>query len=144
TPDFYVPILNALVEHGYNVVLVLTHPETPKGWTKVLTPPPVIPKAKEHNIPVSELAHISIEYKKVLSYAPDLIITAAYGQILPSSLLEAPPFGCINVHASLLPELRGGAPIHYALIAGKTETGVTIMYMVDRLDAGDILTQRKL
>ncbi|HLR01856.1 MAG TPA: methionyl-tRNA formyltransferase [Virgibacillus sp.] len=144
TPDFSVPILDALVEHGYNVVLVVTQPDRPKGRKKVLTPPPVKTKANEHNIPVFQPRKIREEYKKVLSYAPDLIITAAYGQILPSSLLETPPFGCINVHASLLPELRGGAPIHYALIEGKTETGVTIMYMVDRLDAGDILTQRKL
>lgn len=144
TPDFSVPILDALVEHGYNVVLVVTQPDRPKGRKKVLTPPPVKTKANEHNIPVFQPRKIGEEYKKVLSYAPDLIITAAYGQILPSSLLETPPFGCINVHASLLPELRGGAPIHYALIEGKTETGVTIMYMVDRLDAGDILTQRKL
>src|SRR5699024_3658705 len=144
TPDFSVPILDALVEHGYNVVLVVTQPDRPKGRKKGLTAPPVKTRASEHNRPVSKPRKISEEDKKIYSYATTVIITAAYGQILPSSLLETPPFGCINVHASLLPELRGGAPIHYALIEGKTETGVTIMYMVDRLDAGDILTQRKL
>ena len=72
---------------------------------------------------------------------PDLIVTAAFGQILPNEILEAPKYGCINVHASLLPELRGGAPIHYAIMQGKEKTGITIMYMVEKLDAGDILTQ---
>src|SRR5690606_11500340 len=81
------------------------------------------------------------ELEKVLSYHPDLIVTAAFGQILPNELLEALKYGCINVHASLLPELRGGAPIHYSIIQGKEKTGVTIMYMVEKLDAGDILTQ---
>lgn len=144
TPDFSVPILDALVENDYNVVLAVTQPDRPKGRKKVLTPPPVKMKATELDIPVFQPKQIKEEYQKILSYAPDLIVTAAYGQILPTSLLETPPFGCINVHASLLPELRGGAPIHYALMQGKQETGVTIMYMVDRLDAGDILTQRKI
>ena len=80
-------------------------------------------------------------WKKSLALNPDLIVTAAFGQILPNELLEAPKFGCINVHASLLPELRGGAPIHYAIIEGKEKTGITIMYMAEKLDAGDILTQ---
>ena len=78
---------------------------------------------------------------EILAIKPDIIITAAFGQILPKKLLDAPKYGCINVHASLLPELRGGAPIHHAIIQGKTETGITIMYMVEKLDAGDILTQ---
>jgi methionyl-tRNA formyltransferase len=81
------------------------------------------------------------ELDKILALNPDLVVTAAFGQILPKELLEAPRFGCINVHASLLPELRGGAPIHYAIINGKDKTGITIMYMAEKLDAGDILTQ---
>ena len=82
-----------------------------------------------------------LEVQKIVDLKPDLLVTAAYGQILPESLLKAPKHGCINVHASLLPELRGGAPIHYALLQGKEKTGITIMYMVKQLDAGDILTQ---
>jgi methionyl-tRNA formyltransferase len=84
------------------------------------------------------------ELEQVLALNPDLVVTAAFGQILPNELLEAPQFGCINVHASLLPELRGGAPIHYSILQGKKKTGITIMYMVEKLDAGDILTQAEV
>nr|WP_309099314.1 methionyl-tRNA formyltransferase [Fredinandcohnia onubensis] len=143
TPDFSVPVLRQIIEDGYEVVAVVTQPDRPVGRKRVLTPPPVKVEALKHNIPVLQPNKIreKEEIEKVLNYKPDLIVTAAFGQILPNELLDAPKFGCINVHASLLPELRGGAPIHYSILQGKKKTGVTIMYMVEKLDAGDILTQ---
>jgi methionyl-tRNA formyltransferase len=142
TPDFSVPILRQIINEGYEVIGVVTQPDRPVGRKRVLTPPPVKVEALKHGIPVFQPEKIrqEEELEKILSLQPDLIVTAAFGQILPNKLLEAPKHGCINVHASLLPELRGGAPIHYALIQGKKKTGVTIMYMVEKLDAGDILT----
>ena len=142
TPDFSVPVLQQIINDGYDVIGVVTQPDRPVGRKKVLTPPPVKVEAIKHGIPVFQPEKIrqEEELEKILTLRPDLIITAAFGQILPNKLLEAPKYGCINVHASLLPELRGGAPIHYAIIQGKQKTGVTIMYMVEKLDAGDILT----
>lgn len=142
TPDFSVPILQNLVDSMYEVVLVVTQPDRPKGRKKVITPPPVKVEAEKHQLPVFQPEKLREDYQTILDYEPDLIITAAYGQILPKELLDGPEYGCINVHASLLPELRGGAPIHYAIVEGKQETGITIMYMVEKLDAGDILTQQ--
>ncbi|MEN2464625.1 methionyl-tRNA formyltransferase [Ornithinibacillus sp. JPR2-1] len=144
TPDFSVPILRELVQSEYEVVLVVTQPDRPKGRKKVITPPPVKVEAEAHGIPVFQPEKIRHEYQPILEVNPDIIVTAAYGQILPNELLEGPQYGCINVHASLLPELRGGAPIHYAIMQGKKETGITIMYMAEKLDAGDILTQRSI
>jgi methionyl-tRNA formyltransferase len=143
TPDFSVPVLRRLIDDGYDVIAVVTQPDRPVGRKRVLTPPPVKAEALKHNIPVYQPEKIrqSEELEQILDLKPDLIVTAAFGQILPKQLLEAPKYGCINVHASLLPELRGGAPIHYAIIQGKQKTGITIMYMVEKLDAGDILTQ---
>jgi methionyl-tRNA formyltransferase len=141
TPDFSVPILRNLVKEGYEIVGVVTQPDRPKGRKKALSPPPVKVEALKHNIKVLQPEKIRNEVEEVLSLQPDLIVTAAFGQILPKDLLEAPKYGCINVHASLLPELRGGAPIHYSILQGKDKTGVTIMYMAEKLDAGDILTQ---
>ncbi|SCL97287.1 Methionyl-tRNA formyltransferase [Bacillus cytotoxicus] len=143
TPDFSVPVLRRLIEDGYDVVGVVTQPDRPVGRKKVMTPTPVKVEAEKHGIPVLQPLKIreQDEYEKVLALEPDLIVTAAFGQIIPKEILEAPKYGCINVHASLLPELRGGAPIHYAIMQGKEKTGITIMYMVEKLDAGDILTQ---
>lgn len=143
TPDFSVPILQQLLDDGYEVIAVVTQPDRPVGRKKVLTPPPVKAEAEKHGIPVYQPEKIREpkELEKILDLNPDLVVTAAFGQILPKALLEAPKHGCINVHASLLPELRGGAPIHYAIINGLEKTGVTIMYMAEKLDAGDILTQ---
>ncbi|HZH60651.1 MAG TPA: methionyl-tRNA formyltransferase [Metabacillus sp.] len=141
TPDFSVPILRSLIEEGYNIVGVVTQPDRPKGRKKILTPPPVKVEAQKHNLKVLQPEKIRHEVQDVLALEPDLIVTAAFGQILPLELLEAPKHGCINVHASLLPELRGGAPIHYSILQGKAKTGITIMYMAEKLDAGDILTQ---
>lgn len=142
TPDFAVPVLEALAKSdAYEVVLTVTQPDRPKGRKRTLTPPPVKVQAEKFQIPVFQPEKIADDYSEILKYEPDLIVTAAYGQILPKALLDAPPHGCINVHASLLPELRGGAPIHYAIMQGKKETGITIMYMVEQLDAGDIISQ---
>lgn len=143
TPDFAVPVLQQIINDGYEVIAVVTQPDRPVGRKKVLTPPPVKVEAQKQGIPVYQPEKIrqKDELEKVLALKPDLIITAAFGQILPKELLQAPIHGCINVHASLLPELRGGAPIHYAILQGKKKTGITIMYMAEKLDAGDIITQ---
>ncbi len=143
TPDFSVPVLQQIINDGFEVIAVVTQPDRPVGRKRVLTPPPVKAEAEIHGIPVYQPEKIRDreELDKILALNPDLIVTAAFGQILPKELLEAPKYGCINVHASLLPELRGGAPIHYSIIQGKKKTGITIMYMVEKLDAGDILTQ---
>lgn len=144
TPDFAVPILEALVEAGYDVVLAVTQPDRPVGRKQELKPSPVKVTAEKLQIPVFQPEKIAADYKPILDCNADIIITAAYGQLLPKVILDAPPFGCINVHASLLPELRGGAPIHYAILQGKKETGITIMYMAEKLDAGDIISQAKI
>ncbi|MBU5594608.1 methionyl-tRNA formyltransferase [Amphibacillus sp. MSJ-3] len=141
TPDFSVPILQQIIKDGYEVVLVVTQPDRPKGRKRTLTAPPVKVEALKHNLTVFQPEKIRDSYQEIVKYEPDLIVTAAFGQILPKELLDAPTYGCINVHASLLPELRGGAPIHYAIMQGKKETGITIMYMVEALDAGAILSQ---
>jgi methionyl-tRNA formyltransferase len=146
TPDFAVPSLKALVEEGYRVVGVVTQPDRPRGRKQELTPPPVKRAALEWNLPVFQPEKLrDVEsVKQVLDWKPDLIVTAAYGQILPEKILNAPRFGCVNVHASLLPRYRGGAPIHRAIVNGERETGVTLMYMVKKLDAGDIISQRSI
>lgn len=146
TPEFSVPVLQRIITDGYEVIGVVTQPDRPVGRKKVLTPPPVKVEAEKHGIPVFQPEKIRQreELDKILALTPDLIVTAAFGQILPKELLDAPKHGCINVHASLLPELRGGAPMHYAIIQGKEKTGITIMYMVEKLDAGDMLTQAEV
>ncbi|MDQ0350571.1 methionyl-tRNA formyltransferase [Alkalibacillus filiformis] len=141
TPDFSVPVLERIIEQDYEVVAVVTQPDRPKGRKKVLKPSPVKECALKHDIPVLQPEKIRHDYRNILDYKPDLIVTAAYGQILPKEILEEPPFGCINVHASLLPKLRGGAPIHYSILEGHDETGVTIMYMVEALDAGAMISK---
>ena len=146
TPDFSVPILQALAEK-YEVVGVVTQPDRPVGRKKILTPTPVKIAAEELNIPVLQPNKITGSKEMIYimeQLKPDLIVTAAFGQFLPSALLEAPKHGAINVHASLLPKYRGGAPIHYAVMNGDKETGITIMYMEKRMDAGDILSQRSI
>ena len=146
TPDFSVPVLTRIIDEGYEVIAVVTQPDRPVGRKKVLTPTPVKVEAEKHGIPVYQPEKIrdEVELAKILALQPDLVVTAAFGQILPNELLEAPKLGCINVHASLLPELRGGAPIHYAILQGKKKTGITIMYMAEKLDAGDILAQAEV
>lgn len=144
TPDFAVPVLESLIDSMYEVVLVVTQPDRPKGRKRTLTPPPVKEAALKHHIPVFQPEKLREAYEELFKYEADIIVTAAYGQLLPKQLLDHPPFGCINVHASLLPALRGGAPIHYAILQGKKETGITIMYMAEKLDAGDIISQQSI
>lgn len=141
TPDFSVPILESLIESEYEVVLVVTQPDRPVGRKRVLTPPAVKKAALKHDLAVFQPERLKDSYEEVIKYQPDLIVTAAYGQLLPNELLDYPEYGSINVHASLLPKLRGGAPIHYSIIEGHEETGITIMYMVEQLDAGNIISQ---
>ncbi|RHW39698.1 methionyl-tRNA formyltransferase [Lysinibacillus yapensis] len=146
TPDFSVPVLRMIYEEGYEVLAVVTQPDRPVGRKKVLTPPPVKAEALQLGLPVIQPEKLrgSEELQEILALNPDIVITAAFGQILPKELLDAPRLGCINVHASLLPKYRGGAPIHQAIIDGEEKTGVTIMYMAEKLDAGDIITQRAI
>lgn len=144
TPDFSVPILKQLVDDRYDLIAVVTQPDRPKGRKKTLTPPPVKVEALNHGLTVLQPEKLRQDYEQIIALKPDLIVTAAYGQMLPTEVLEAPRYGCINVHASLLPEYRGGAPIHKAIIDGKKESGITIMYMVEKMDAGDILRQVKV
>ena len=141
TPDFSVEVLKNLLKAGYHVVGVVTQPDRPVGRKRVLTPTPVKVLALESGIPVFQPEKIKEDYEVVLRWEPDLIITAAFGQIIPKVLLDAPKHGCINVHASLLPKYRGGAPIHQAIIDGNKETGVTIMYMDVAMDTGDMISK---
>ena len=140
TPDFAVPVFKALAEN-YNVVAVVTQPDKKVGRKQVLTPSPIKKASAEFNIPVLQPVRIKDEYEDVLKYKPDMIITCAYGQIIPKLLLDYPKYKCINVHASLLPKLRGGAPIHHAIMDGYDKTGITIMYMDTKMDTGDIISK---
>ena len=140
TPDFAVPIFKALAEN-YNVVAVVTQPDKKVGRKQILTPSPIKKASAEFNIPVLQPIKIKEEYEEVLKYKPDMIITCAYGQIIPKVLLDYPKYKCINVHASLLPKLRGGAPIHHAIMDGYDKTGITIMYMDTKMDTGDIISK---
>lgn len=143
TPDFSVSVLKGLIDSQYDVVAVVTQPDRPVGRKRVLTAPPVKQLALTHGIQVYQPERISgsVELDQLINLEADLIVTAAYGQFIPTRLLEAPTFGAINVHASLLPKYRGGAPIHYAIWKGEQETGISIMYMVKKMDAGDVLAQ---
>lgn len=145
TPDFSTKVLEMLIAE-HNVIAVVTQPDRPVGRKRTLTPPPVKEVAVKHGLPVYQPEKLaqSEDLEKLISLDADLIVTAAFGQILPESLLNAPKLGAINVHASLLPKYRGGAPIHQAIIDGQKETGISIMYMVKKLDAGDIISQRAI
>lgn len=146
TPAFSVPILEGLLEEGYEVVAVVTQPDRPVGRKKIITPTPVKEAAVKHGLLVLQPEKISgsEEMEKIIALQPDVIITAAFGQFLPEKLLQAPVHGAINVHASLLPKYRGGAPVHYSIINGEKETGVTIMEMIKKMDAGGIYAQGSL
>ena len=143
TPKFAVPVLEMLIEK-YGVDLVITQPDKKVGRKKVLTAPPVKVIAEEKGIKVLQPEKISND-ENVLSELkelnPDIIITAAYGQLVPETILEIPKYKCINVHGSLLPKLRGGAPIQYSILEDHRKTGITIMYMVKKLDAGDMISK---
>ena len=142
TPDFAVPILEGLIENC-NVVGVVSQPDKKVGRHQVLVNTPIKEVALKYDIPVFQPEKIRSEYSDILDLNPDIIVTCAYGQIVPKEILDAPKFGCINVHASLLPKLRGGAPIHKSIIEGHDKTGITIMYMDVKMDSGDIISQKE-
>lgn len=143
TPDFAVPPLRALVKAGYEVVAAVTQPDKPKGRSKTLLPPPVKEEALKYNIPVYQPLKVrEPEFMETLkNLAPDVIVVAAFGQIIPKAILDLPEFGCLNIHASLLPKYRGAAPIQQAVINGDKEAGVTIMKMGTGLDTGDMISR---
>lgn len=148
TPDFAVPCLRTLAESGHELAAVFTQPDKPKGRGYKLIPTPVKAAALEYDIPVYQPLSLrkgedAEESMRVLrEIAPDLIVVTAYGQILPKEILELPKYGCINIHASLLPKYRGAAPINWVLLNGEKETGVTSMQMSEGLDTGDMLIKR--
>ncbi len=143
TPTFSVPVLEGLIKN-YKVKAVVTQPDKQVGRSGKLAKPPVKELAEQHNILVIQLDKLREKYQEIIDLDPDLIVTCAYGQILPKELLDYPKYGCINVHASLLPKLRGGAPIHRAIINGHSKTGITIMYMAEGMDDGDIISQKEI
>jgi len=144
TPQFAKGVLESLINNNYNVVAVVTQPDKKIGRKQIVKYSPVKELALKLNIPVIQPIKIRKDYSEILNYKPDLIITAAYGQIIPKELLEYPKYKCINVHGSLLPKYRGGAPIQKAIMNGEKKTGITIMYMGVKMDAGDILSQEAL
>ena len=147
TPAFSVPILQALIdEETIEIVGVVSQPDRKVGRKQIITPPPVKQLAMEHNLTMYQPEKLSgsDEMKEILTLDIDLIITAAYGQYVPTKLLNAPTHRAINVHASLLPKYRGAAPIHYAVLNGDEKTGITIMYMEKEMDAGNIISQREI
>ncbi len=143
TPDFAVNVLQGLIDN-YEVVGVVSQPDKRIGRHQVLTNTPVKELALKYDIPVFQPIKIKEDYEDILNLNPDLIVTCAYGQIIPKAILDYPRLGCINVHASLLPKLRGGAPIHKSIIDDYGITGVTIMYMDVKMDSGDIISQREV
>ena len=142
TPEFAVPVLQGLLDN-YKVRAVVTQPDR-KGNHGQINISPIKKLANDKAILVLQPEKIREDYQEIINLKPDIIITCAYGQIIPRELLECPRLGCINVHASLLPKLRGGAPIHKAIIEGHSKTGITIMYMNTKMDEGDIITQEEI
>lgn len=142
TPSFSVPVLEGLIEN-YDVVGVVAQPDRKVGRKQEIVYPPTKELAMKHNIPVFQPQKIREDYEQLLDWNPDIIITCAYGQIIPQAVLDIPRMGCINVHASLLPKLRGGAPIHKAIIDGYDKTGITIMYMDASMDTGDMVSWKE-
>lgn len=143
TPEFCVPILEYLI-NNCNVVGVVTKPDSKVGRKHEIVYSPIKKKALENNIKVVQPVKIKEEYQEIIDLKPDIIITCAYGQIIPDKILNFPKYGCINVHASLLPKLRGGAPIHKAIIYGYEKTGITIMYMDSGMDTGDMISKSEV
>jgi len=141
TPDFAASALQKLLDENYEIIAVYTQPDRPAGRGRKLTPSPVKALALEHDIPVEQPVNFKEEeaIDKLQSYGCDLMIVAAYGLLLPVPVLETPTYGCLNIHASLLPRWRGAAPIQRAILAGDTETGITIMQMNEGLDTGEML-----
>ena len=146
TPDFAVYALESIIKAGHEVQAVITQPDKAKGRSKALVPTPVKAKAMEYDIPVYQPEKLRAEENVTLLKAinPDIIVVAAYGQILPESILNIPKYGCINIHASLLPKYRGAAPIEWSIIDGEQVTGVTTMYMEKGLDTGDMIEKAEV
>ncbi len=146
TPDFSVPVLDALVKAGHEVLAVVTQTDKPKGRGKEMQPTPVKEAALKHNIPVYQPLKVREEefVEKLKEMNPEVIVVVAYGQVLPKSILDIPKYGCINVHASLLPKYRGAAPIQRVVLDGEKVTGVTTMYMEEGLDTGDMLLKEEI
>lgn len=144
TPEFACPTLRTLIDRGEQVVAVVTQPDRPKGRGQQTLPPPVKVVAEEHGIPVLQPVKVRLpeSIEEIRALEPDLIVVIAFGQILPKALLDIPKYGCINVHASLLPRYRGAAPLNWCIINGEAETGVTTMMMDVGLDTGDMLLKR--
>lgn len=145
TPEFAVPSLKILIDCGHNITSVFCQPDKPKGRGHKMLFPPVKELAVEHNIPVFQPTTLKNEdiQNEIKSQNPDLIVVVAYGKILPKAVLEAPKFGCVNVHGSLLPKYRGAGPIQWSVLNGDKETGVTTMFMADGIDTGDMLLKAK-
>lgn len=143
TPDFAVPVLEGLIQN-YKVVCVVTQPDKIVGRKMELKHPPIKILADRYAILTLQPDKVKLIVDEIRQINPDLIVTCAYGQIIPKEILDIPRLGCINVHASLLPKLRGGAPIHRAIINGYTKTGITIMYMNEKMDDGDIISQEEI
>lgn len=147
TPDFAVPTLQMLIDQKYNIQAVVTQPDKPKGRGKKEAMPPVKELALKYGIPVLQPERIKGDeefYNHIKSLNPDLIVVVAFGQILPENILNIPRLGCVNIHGSLLPKLRGAAPIQWAVINQETVTGVTIMYMDKGMDTGDMLLKKEI
>jgi len=144
TPEFGAVILEGLVKGGYPPVLIITAPDKPVGRKQIITPPPVKISAQKYNIPILQPEIFANFKPQITNYKPDLIIVAAFGQILPKEILEIPKCGCLNIHPSLLPKWRGASPIQYAILNGDKETGVTIILMTEKVDGGDIISSSKL
>jgi len=146
TPEFAVPVLQRLLSDGYPIVGVVCQPDRPQGRHMKMTEPPVSIAARAAGLPVLQPEKVRTpEFEQAIrDLSPDMIVTAAYGRILPPNILAVPPLGCLNVHASLLPAYRGAAPIQWSIINGDPETGVTIMMMDAGMDTGDILLQRRI
>ena len=144
TPKFGAIILEKLADSRYKPILVVTETDKPVGRKKVLTPPPVKVVAEKYEIPVLQPEKIRNSESEIRNLKPDLIIVAAYGKILPEEILEIPKYDCLNVHPSLLPRWRGPSPVQFAILNGDTDSGVTIMKIAEKVDAGPVLIQRKL
>ena len=144
TPEFGAIILEKLIENKFKPILVVTAPDKPVGRKQIVTPPPVKISAQKYNIPVLQPEILTNSKSQITNSKPDLIIVAAYGQILPKEILEIPKYGCLNVHPSLLPKYRGASPIQAVILNGDKTTGVTIILMDEKMDHGPILSQRGL
>lgn len=145
TPDFAVPTLEALYKSKHNIVSVFSQPDKPVGRKQVMTPPPVKSFAVENNLNVYQPNTLKTEdaFDLIKGLKPDIMVVVAYGKILPKKILDLPKYGCVNVHASLLPKYRGAAPIQWAVINGDKQTGVTIMKMAEGVDTGDMILVEK-